>query len=165
MKITSEIANTLKNAANRLKGVDKRQFMAEAVNSLGRGAQRAAKRQMNWCRNTVAKGQHELRTGITCINNYSTQGRKKAEELNPELIKHIKAIVEDQAQADPSMNSERLYLKITAPSVRKQLQSRFGYTEDMLPSVSTVGRKLNANGYHLKKVRKTLPLKKFPKLI
>jgi hypothetical protein len=165
MKIASEIANMLRNAAKRLKGVDKRQFMAEAVNSLGTGAQRAAKRQMNWCRNTIAKGHNELRTGITCVNNYSTQGRKKAEELNPELIGHIKAIVEDQVQADPSMNSERLYLKITAPNVRKQLHSRFGYTEDMLPSVSTVGRKLNANGYHLKKVRKTLPLKKFLKQI
>lgn len=165
MKIAPEIANALKNAAKRLKGVDKRQFMAESVNSLGIGAQRAAQRQMNWCRNTIAKGQHELRTGITCVNNHSTQGRKKAEELNPELIGHIQVIVEDQAQADPSMNSERLYLKITAPNVRKQLELRFGYTEDMLPSVSTVGRKLNANGYFLKKVRKTLPLKKFLKRI
>ena len=29
--------------------------MAEAVNNLDKGAQRAAERQLNWCRNTITK--------------------------------------------------------------------------------------------------------------
>ena len=165
MEIATKIANTLKNAAKRLKGYEKRKFMAETVMSLGEGAQRASARQMGWCRNTIAKGQHELRTGIQCLGDISARGRKKAEEVNPLLIQHIEAIVEDNGQADPSMKSDRMYLKITAPSVRNQLKSRFNYTEEMLPAVITINRKLNQNGYHLKKVRKTLPLKKFLKQI
>jgi len=163
MKIETKIANTLKNAASRLKGYDRRKFMAETVMSLGKGGQRAAARQMGWCRNTIIKGQNELRTGIQCLGDISARGRKKAEEINPLLIQHIESIVEENGQADPSMKSNRVYLKITAPSVRDQLKSRFHYTETMLPAVITINRKLNQNGYHLRKVRKTLPLKKFQK--
>jgi len=165
MQIASEIVSILKNAAKRLKGYDRRKFMAEAVMSLGRGAQRAAARQMGWCRNTITKGQNELRTGIECLGDISARGRKKAEEINPLLIQHIETIVGDNGQADPSMKSDRMYLKITASSVREQLKSRFNYTEEMLPAVITINRKLNQNGYRLKKVRKTLPLKKFQKLM
>jgi hypothetical protein len=161
MQIASETVDALKNAAKKLSGSEKRKFMAGIVIALGRGAQRAVSRQLNWCRSTIIKGQHEIRTGIECLDNLSARGRKKAEELNPLLIQHIDVIVENNAQADQSMNSDRTYLKITAPAVRQELKSRFGYTDDMLPSISTVNRKLNQNGYHLRKVRKTLPLKKF----
>jgi hypothetical protein len=159
MKILEPLILVLKNTANQLKGMAKRQFMAEAVNSFGKGGQRAAARQLGWCRNTIMKGQNELRTGINCIDNFSGRGRKKAEELNPDLIKDIQSIVEGESQADPSLKSERIYLKITAPEVRRQLQERFHYSNDMLPALVTIKRKLNDYGYHLRKVRKTLPKK------
>lgn len=163
MQIALEVVIALKNAVKNLRGSERRKFMAGIVISLGKGAQRAVSRQMNWCRSTIIKGQHEIRAGIECLDNLSARGRRKAEELNPLLIKHIEAIVENHGQADPSMNSNRMYLKITAPAVRQQLKYRFGYTDDILPSISTVSRKLNQNGYHLRKIRKTLPLKKFQK--
>jgi hypothetical protein len=71
--------------------------------------------------------------------------------------------VEPDAQADPAMNSDRLYIKFTANEVRKQLQKRFNYTDSEIPSRITISRKLNENGWHLKKVRKTIPQKKFQK--
>ena len=109
MIIPKSIVSTLKNTAKKLTGIKKRQFMAEAVNNLGKGAQRAAERQLNWCRNTIIKGQKELASGINCIDNFSARGRKKAEEKNPNLIKDIEAIVEDNYQADPSLKSEMLF--------------------------------------------------------
>ena len=48
-------SNKIKKAlmAPKLKGAKKRQFMAETVNDLGRGGQRACERQLGWCRNTI----------------------------------------------------------------------------------------------------------------
>jgi len=61
------------------------------------------------------------------------------------------------------MNSNRLYIKMTANQVRNQLRERFNYSDSILPSRITINRKLNENGWHLKKVRKTIPKKKFQK--
>ena len=61
----------------------------------------------------------------------------------------IKSIMEPHAHADPAMNSDRLYNKCTANEVRIPLQESFNYTE--LPTRITISRKLNENGWHLKK--------------
>ena len=163
MTIIEPMVSVLKNTAEQLTGIAKRKFMGEAVNNLGKGGQRAASRQLGWCRNTVMKGQREVTTGIDCIDNFTGRGRKKAEELNPRLIPDIQSIVDGEAQADPSLKSTRMYIKITAPEVRKQLKERFNYSDEMLPSVMTIRRKLDKYGYHLKKVRKTLPKKNYQK--
>ena len=61
------------------------------------------------------------------------------------------------------MNSERVYIRMTANAVRDQLKERFNYREDELPVRFTISRKLNQIGYSLKKVRKTIPKKRSPK--
>jgi hypothetical protein len=163
MKIAKSFVRIFKSAAKKLKGAEKRQFMADAVNELGRGGQRACENQLGWCRNTIRKGQLEVKASVTCVDYYEGRGRKKAEDKNPNLLLDIKSIVEPDAQADPAMNSDRLYIKFTANEVRKQLQKRFNYTDSEIPSRITISRKLNENGWHLKKVRKTIPQKKFQK--
>jgi hypothetical protein len=162
MNITTKIVKILKSAADKLSGTKKRMFMAETVNELGYGAQSACEKQLGWCRNTIRKGQKETKASVICIDNFQGRGRKKAEEINPRLLADIKSIVEPDAQADPAMNSDRLYIKFTANEVRKQLKKRFGYEGSSLPSRITISRKLNQNGWHLKKVRKTIPKKKIP---
>jgi hypothetical protein len=57
MKIAKSFVRIFKSAAKKLKGAEKRQFMADAVNELGRGGQRACENQLGWCRNTIRKGQ------------------------------------------------------------------------------------------------------------
>ena len=163
MKIAQNVVRLLKSAAEKLKGSKKRQFMAETVNDLGRGGQRACERQLGWCRNTIRKGQLELKSSVVCIDYFEGRGRKKAEVKNPNLLEDIKLIVEPDAQADPAMNSDRLYIKYTANEVRNQLKVRFNYPDSELPSRITINRKLNENGWHLKKVRKTIPQKKSQK--
>jgi len=54
-----------------------------------------------------------------------------------------------------------LYIKITANAVRKELKKSFKYTDEELPARITISRKLNQMGYSLKKVRKTIPKKRF----
>ena len=106
---------------------------------------------------------NELKSGIECADNFQGRGRKKAEEKNPKLLEQIKQIVDSEAQADPAMNSERMYIKITANSVREQLKKLFNYKEEELPVRYTISCKLNQMGYSLKKVRKTIPKKRSPK--
>lgn len=165
MTISGNIVCVLKSAADKLASPAKRKFMAETAITLGRGSQRACEKQLGWCRNTIRKGIHEVEGGIDCIDNFAGRGRKKCEEHNPELLAHIKSIVDTntESQADPAMNSERLYLKITSNQIRRQLQKIFHYREEQIPAESTVTRILNENNYYLRKVRKTIPKKRSQK--
>ena len=100
------------------------------------------------------------RAGITCHDATSSRGRKPVEFHLPHLLDDIRAIVQDHCQTDPSFQTTRLYCRLTAPEVRRQLIQRKGYTEEQLPSVQTIGEKLNALGFRLRKVAKCRPQKK-----
>ncbi len=160
MIIEDTIVQILSSGAQRLKGSEKRRYMADTVQLLGRGAQRACEQQLGWCRNTIRKGWHELQSGINCIDNFGARGRKRSEEKNPKLIEHIREIVEASSQADPSMQSVRIYVKMTCNQIRLQLKKRFQYDEEDIPLKGSIRRILNDNQYHLRKVRKTLPKKR-----
>ena len=95
--------------------------MAQVVKLLGKGGQRRAERELNWNRGTIRKGRHELESGLACIDAFSARGRKRAEEHLPNLLEDIKAIADEQSQADPTFKTTRLYTRITAKEVRKQL--------------------------------------------
>jgi hypothetical protein len=53
-----------------------------------------------------------------------------------------------------------LYCRLSAPEVRKQLIECKGYTDKQLPSVQTIGEKLNELGFRLRTVVKSRPQKK-----
>lgn len=92
-------------------------------------------------------------------------GRKRSEEHLPNLLKDITAIVDGQSQTDPQFRTNRLYTRLTATEVRRQLIAQKGYSDDELPTAETITTKLNELGYSLKKVAKTQPQKNFPKPI
>ena len=137
--------------------------MAQTVLELGHGGQALAQQELGWNRNTIRKGIKELKSGLTCVDNNAAKGRKKAEEHLPNLLEDIKNLVDSQSQADPSFKSQRLYTRVSAAQVRKQLISKFGYSDDDLPTEETIRVKLNNLGYRLKRVAKVLPQKKFQK--
>jgi hypothetical protein len=101
-------------------------FMARTVRALGEGGQRLAERELGWNRGTIRKGEHELSHGIVCIDAYSSRGRKRSEEHLPNLLCAITTIVDEQSQADPQFRTKRLYTRLTATEVRRQLISKFG---------------------------------------
>ncbi len=74
-----------------------------------------------WGREAVETGLNELRTGIRCVDNFSDRGRRKTEELHPELAAQIHAMVEPESQADPKFQTPLAYTRITAKPVREQL--------------------------------------------
>jgi len=145
--------------AQVLKGSERRQFMAQIVKSLGKGGQSYAAREFHWGRNTIRKGIQELESGIPIQDNFSARGRKKAEVKLPSLLKDIRAIVDGQSQTDPSFRTTRLYTRLSAAEVRRQLIQQKGYTDEELPTEETIRVKLNDLGYNLRAVQKSRPQK------
>jgi hypothetical protein len=162
-----ELSGTLKSlfieTAQALKGPARRRFMAQTVKELGSGGQRRAERELGWNRGTIRKALRELQSGLICLDNFAARGRKLAEVHLPNLLTDITAIVDSQSQADPQFRTNRLYTRLDAAEVRRQLLVHKGYTDDELPSVQTITTKLNALGYYPQKVAKSEPKKRSPK--
>lgn len=159
MELTDSIKTMLIETAKALKGSARRLFMARTVKELGPGGQQRAARELGWGRMTIRKGMRELETGLTCLDAFSLRGRKRAEDHLPNLLADIQAIVDSQSQADPQFRTTRLYTRLTAAEVRRQLIARKGYTDADLPTAETIGTKLNALGYYPQKVAKSQPQK------
>lgn len=159
--LTDSLKKLLIETAFQLKGAAKRKFMAQTVVKLRFGGQRLAEQELGWNRYSIRKGIKELKSGITCIDNYSAKGRSKAEEYLPNLLEDIKNIVDLQSQTDPSFKSQRLYTRLSAVEVRKQLIEKCGYSDKDLPTSETIRVKLNDLGYSLRRVAKVQPQKKY----
>jgi Rhodopirellula transposase DDE domain len=101
----------------------------------------------------------ELVSGEAIEDGYKRSGRKRIEIKLPNLLKDIKAIVDPQSQTDPSFKTTRLYTRLTAAEVRRQLILMKGYTDAELPTTEIIRQRLNQMGFSLKRVRKTKPQK------
>ena len=102
-----------------------------------------------------------LESGFQCYDNFAARGRQAAQEHLPNLLADIKAIAEAESQTDPTFKTTRLYMRLSAAAVRKQLIEQ-KYSDEELPCEETIRTKLNDLGYHLKKVKKSKPIKKIP---
>ena len=163
MELTDALKGLLQATAKQLKGSARRVFMARTVKQLGPGGQRCAERELGWNRATIRKGTRELESGFAIVDAFALRGRQRAEERLPHLLADLTAIVDGQSQTDPRFRTNRLYTRLTAAEVRQQLIAQRGYTDAELPTVQTIGAKLNALGYHLKKVAKSQPQKRSPR--
>ena len=163
MELTESLKTLFIETTLTLTGSARRVFMARTVAQLGPGGQRRAQRELGWCRETIRKGTHELRTGITCQDAFSLRGRKPAEARLPHLLEDIKAIVDGQSQTDPQFRNNRLYTRLTAGEVRRQLIAQKGYADADLPCEEGIRTRLNRMGYHPKTVQKSRPKKRLPK--
>ena len=163
MDLTDSLKALLIETARTLKGSARRVFMARTVKELGPGGQRRAERALGWNRATIRKGARELASGFAIVDAFALRGRKRAEEHLPHLLADLRAIVDGQSQADPRFRTNRLYTRLTAAEVRRQLIAQKGYTDEELPTVQTIGAKLNALGYTLRAVAKTQPQKRSPR--
>ena len=148
------------DTAKALKGSQRRLFMAQTVTAMGRGGQVWAEAHLGWNRETIRKGTHELLTGMTCVDAFHCRRRKPAEEHLPRLLDDIRSIADAHSQADPKFQTDRLFTRISAAEVRRQLIATRGYTDAELPTPQTINKKLNLLGFRLTKVAKSRPQKK-----
>src|SRR5271156_1305129 len=75
----------LRQGADRLKGHERRLFIAEVALKLCDGNVRKAERRFGWGRETIAKGLHELQQGVRCLENFAARGRPRLEVKNPQF--------------------------------------------------------------------------------
>jgi hypothetical protein len=155
--LSEPVKVTLKDAAKKLTGSRKRDFMVKVSEDYFNGSARKAETAFGWDRRSVQLGLQERRTGIVCVDNYQARGRRKSEEKLPELEADIRSLVDTQAQADPQFQSTFLYARISARAVRAALVSELNYPERELPTRQTIGEILNRMGYRLKKPKKLSP--------
>lgn len=155
--LSEEVKETIKDAAKKLTGYRKRDFIAKVTEDYFNGSARKAESVMGWKRTSVQTGLHERRTGIICIDNYGARGRQKSEEKQPKLEADIKSLVDGKAQADPKMKSTFAYTQVSARAVREALIVEKGYQEKQLVSRQTIGTVMNRLGYRLKKSKKPNP--------
>ena len=159
MELTDELKSLLIDTAKQLKGSARRQCMARPVKALGFGGASRAEREFGWNRKTIRKGMHEVDSGITCLDAFGARGRKLAEELLPNVLEDIRALVDGQSQTDPPFKTKRVYRRLSAPEVRRQLIAQRGYREEELPTATTIATKLNQLGYDPTKVANSKPNK------
>jgi len=148
----------LVSAAKRLKGKQRRLFLAEVCGTLCDGSTRKAEQRFGWGRETVAKGRRE-QNGEEVVTRTSRCGGRRSEVRNPQLAADIRVIVEPHTQADPELKTTRLYTNLSAAEVRQALLEK-GYAKEQVPSERTLRDILNRMNYRLKRIQKGKPLKK-----
>jgi hypothetical protein len=147
-------------AAEKMTGPQRRDFMAEMSLKYCMGNARLTERIFKWSRNAVTTGLGEKRTGIICIGLQSTNGgNDRWEDKHPEMAEFLCKIAENQSQQDPTFESPIAYTRLTGPSALNALKEA-GFSDDKLPSRSSMVSILDRLGYRLRKVVKAKPLKK-----
>ena len=153
----------LKLAAAKMKGAERRAFQAAMAVKYCGGSARAAEAVFGWGREAVTLGLHERRTGIVCLNVHAAVcGDKLWEERHPQAAEALWKLAEAHAQQDPSFRTTLSFTRLTAAEALKQLSSQ-GFSDELLPSPSTMAEVLNRNGYRLRPVLKAKPQKNSPR--
>jgi hypothetical protein len=160
LELSPEVKSTIQKALGLLKGASRRLFMASVVVQLDRGGQRLAAQELGWNRDLIRKGLHELNSGMTCVDAFSSRGRKRCEERQPGLATDIREIVDVHCETDPTFRTTRLYRRLTAKEVCRQLLEDKGYQQDQIPCERSMRDLLSRLGFHPRKVVKSKPLRK-----
>ncbi len=158
-ELTESMVATIKAAAKKMTGANRREFEAQAALDYLGGDPRLAETVFGWSRKTVSKGLEELRRG-SVIPDRPRNFVRKTEEKNPQLAQDIRDLVEPHCQADPKFQTPFAYTRLTAKAVRQALIEQKSHRPRELPSEGTLGVMLGRMGYRLRRVQKTKPLKR-----
>jgi len=159
MLLESQEDQLIRSAARRLKGRERRLFIAEVTVELCDGNVRLSESRFGWGRETASKGLEELREDVL-IERAPGGGRPSWEQRDPQLAADIREIVEPKTQTDPELKSSRRYTNLSAAEVRTALLEEKGYREEDVPAERTLRDILNRMNYRLKRIQKGRPLKK-----
>ena len=158
--LTPSQITDLRLAASQMTGAKRRAFEAEMALKYCEGSPLQAEVTFGWSRRTVELGLAERRSGIVCLGAQSAwSGRQRWEEQHPEVAASLRQLAEAHAQQDPTFRTTLASTRLTAKAAREALRAQ-GYSEDQLPSPSTMAEVLNRMGFRLRKVLKAKPQKK-----
>lgn len=159
-ELSAEQIQDLRLAASQMSGAKRRAFQAEMTLKYCAGSARLAKTVFGWSPEAVSVGLAEKRTGLICYGAQpACSGRPRWEDQHPEVAEVLRELAEAHAQQDPTFCTTLAYTRLTAEAALRALRER-GFSDDQLPSPSTMAEVLNRLGYRLRKVVKAKPLKK-----
>lgn len=160
-ELTAAVIETARLAARKLTGPERRAFQAEMAERYCGSSPRLAEELFGWGREAVRTGLGERRSGIRCLDDFSSRGRKKSEAKVPQLAVEIRAVVEPHSQADPKFQTPLAFTRITSKAVREALLAKSRLRVEDVPAERTLVTILNRMGYCLRRVLKTRPQKRF----
>src|SRR4030095_5705287 len=150
----------LRLAASKLTGATRRAFQAEMALKYCDANPLLAETLFGWGGHTVEVGLAERRTVLMCLGAQSAfSGRNPWEDTQPEAAAALWRLAEAHAQQDPTFRTTLAYTRLTAQAALEALRVQ-EYSEDQLPSPSTMAAVLNRMGFRLRKVVKAKPQKK-----
>lgn len=155
--LTEQVKATLKDAARKLTGQKKRAFTAQVALDYFGGSARQTEKKMGWGRVSIQRGLDSLTSGKPYKDNYQARGRRRSEQVLPNLASEVRDLVDGQSQADPKFQTQFRYARVSARAVRNALIESKGYRDEELPSRQTIGALLNRLGYRLKKPSRPSP--------
>ena len=150
--LTEDIKSSFKDSSSKLTGFKKRVFITQ---DYFHGSPRKAETVLGWSRYSLQKGLKELETGLVCVDDYRSRGRKKAEENLPLLIEDIESLLGNNTSTDPKFKRTLSYTRISAAKIREAFIKEKGYHTEQLPCRQTIGDIVNCMGYSLV-VQKTI---------
>ncbi len=138
----------------------KRLWAGAEADALGYGGLAAVVRATGMASSTVQQGRREFRAGVSMKDIVNVRrkggGRKPHEEVYPDLVEKLEALVEPAARGDPESP-----LRWTSKST--VVLSEEIFLRHKIPvSHQTVGRLLRGAGYSLQSPRKTVEGKQHP---
>lgn len=159
-RLSEDQIKDIRLAAKKMHGAEKRSYQAEMVLKYCNGSARVGESTFGWSRQAIETGLGEKRTGIVCRGAQSANsGRLRWEEKEPEAAEALRELAEAHSQQDPTFKSAIAYTRLTAKEAIKQLLEQ-GFSQEQLPSESTMAEVLNRMDYRLRRVVKAKPLKK-----
>jgi transposase len=158
-QLSASFISVVRSAARKLSGWRRRQYQAEVAIEYCGGSARKAESKFGWGRKTVTVGLQEKHSGVRQPENFQARGRRRTEELHPELKAAIIRLAEPQSQADPKFQTTLAFTRLTGQALRTGLLGQFT-GDQCVPSERTARRMLTRLGFPQRKVRKTLPKKR-----
>ncbi len=101
IQLTESLKSLYIKTDKKLKGSDRRQFMAEVVKGLGFGGQTLVERELGWNRRTIRKGMQELESGQPFKDGFERSVAVRVETRLPNLLQDVQSLVEPRSPYRP----------------------------------------------------------------
>jgi transposase len=162
-KATEDLFDCIRTVASCLTGFARRQFQAKIASELCHASPRRAETRFGWNRNAVERGLEEAQLGRPLETPDDRRGRPKSEVAKPEVATATDQLLNESSLADPKFQSTYSFTRMTGERLREALAEQLGIAISRLPVPRTMRNLMNRRGFSLKKVPKTIPLKKIAK--
>ena len=157
---TTPLASSIRSAAKYLTGFARRRFQAQVAIEHCGASPRNAESVFGFNRKAVRRGLEELESNKPLRTGAERRGRPRVEDKMPALAGVADRLLATSSQADPKFQTSFAFTRMTGESLRKALAEELRIAEDDLPAARSLRRLMNRRNFSLKKVRKTIPLKK-----